>query len=204
MYAAGHVLSSTLLAAAGSRRLNLRFVPLAAALIALNAIDFDHLVLYRLDDGTANSLSLHSLHVYGGVGMFLILAAGLLFPRRLPAAFMLAMGLGLHLAADALAYAVGYNISVLTALDAVMLGLLWWFLRPGLGRGFPMGARPFLTIAAVMCSGTQGFVHFVLNLRPPQSPAAYIVSPVLILCAAGAFFMLFRHRDGDAAGREPA
>ena len=185
MYAAGHVLSSALLATAGSRRLNLRFVPLAAALIALNAMDFDHLVLYRLDDGTANSLSLHSLHVYGGVGMFLILAAGLMIPRRLPAAFMLAMGLGLHLSADALSYAVGYSIPVLMALDAAMLGLLWWFLRPGAGRGSLRWVRPFFTAATVVCSSAQGLIHYVLNLRPPESPAAYIVSPALMLCAAG-------------------
>jgi hypothetical protein len=194
MYAAGHVLSSTLLAAAGSRRLNLPFVPLAGALIALNAVDFDHLIFFHLDNGTANSLSLHPLHIYGGAVMFLMLAAGLLSPRRIPAVFMLAAGLGLHLAADGLAHSVGYSIPVLLALDAAMLGLVWRILRPGAEGRFPSGTRLFFTLAAVICSGAQAFVQYALNLRPPESPAAYIVSPLLMLCTAGAYYLMFRRR----------
>jgi uncharacterized membrane protein YhhN len=87
------------------------------------------------------------------------------------------------------------------ALDAAMLGLLWWFLRPGAGRGSLRWVRPFFTAATVVCSSAQGLIHYVLNLRPPESPAAYIVSPALMLCAAGAFFLLFHRRDGNAVQR---
>lgn len=74
----------------------LRFVPLASGLIAINALDIDHVFTCHLDDGTVNSLVLHGLHVYGGVLLLFILIWGFVLPDRLPSVFLAACGVALH------------------------------------------------------------------------------------------------------------
>jgi hypothetical protein len=195
MYCTGHVLSSTLLATLGARRFRLRFVPLASGLIAMNALDIDHVFTCHLDDGTVNSLVLHGLHVYGGVLLLFILIWGFVLPNRPPTVFLVACGAALHYAGDAFAYAIGYHMPSLIALDVLILTVLLNIQHP-LSNGYALkGHRWFFVSAAIFCSGAQLFVHFALELRPPFSIVPCILSPALTLLVACAFFLLFNRQE---------
>lgn len=195
MYCTGHLLSSTLLATQGSSRLKVRFVPAASLLIASNAIDLDHAFTYRLDDGTANSLLLHGLHVYGGTLIFFILAGGLLLPRLLPYFFLIGTGIALHYAEDAFAYMIDYSIPPLMVIDFVLLSILLSIKNP-LQGSYPLkGYRLFFVIASIVCTGTQAFIHFILMLRAPATPVPYIVDPILDTIVATAFFLMFNRQE---------
>ncbi|PKP16972.1 MAG: hypothetical protein CVU06_13700, partial [Bacteroidetes bacterium HGW-Bacteroidetes-22] len=113
MYAGGHLLTSALAGTKIWRKADLTFPTTIALMLAANVIDFDHLLRYKFDDGTANSLSLHWLHVNSGVIFLGLFALALLVPRWRSRALVFCTGLALHFSMDALAYVFNYNIIIL-------------------------------------------------------------------------------------------
>ena len=194
MYAAGHILASLGLATLAARRRPALLAPLAAIAMAVNAIDLDHIIFHRLDDGTANSLTLHPAHVYFpliAAGLFL---AGMLDQRRLPYWMMALGGLCLHMALDALATMLNYRLAVLAAVDAALLlavCLLFWRLPLEASRRRLIS---FAVTACLVCNGVQGFMHFGLGLRLDRDAVVVFVAPALSLAAGAAFWRMFRRK----------
>ena len=196
MYASGHTLVSATFGFSASRRFGLPLVPVVVYCLAINHIDLDHVLNYRIDDGTTNSMIMHPLHVYGGVAIFAFCALAVA-GRVAPAwALVLAGGYGLHLAADALAFAVSYKIVALEIINVAAYVLLIAVLR----RTQPAAARAFAIffLADWLVQDAQaGFIHFVLGIRPDES-----LVPILAANVLGAFwwiaFALFARRIGAA------
>jgi len=192
MYCGGHILASTALAMASSKRLQIDFVKLTSLMIATNLIDFDHLRYFYLDDGTANSLVLHSLHIYSGVLFFLIFLGGLAFRKFQNWSFALSGGFALHLAGDAVAYWFDYSIIILGFFDVALLILIAIMAKKSL-PGIPFwNFMAFFIAAEIISTGTQVYLSFVLKLVPEENIIVYVVSPVLFLITAVAFWMIFK------------
>lgn len=196
MYTGDHIVLSTGLGLLLAKRLRLAPVPLIAILIGINLIDLDHLVFYRLDDGTANSLTLHPLHIYAGVIVFLLILLPLISRVRIAVAYALAGGVSLHLAADALAYAFDYDVATLVALG--VLGLLGF---AALARAVvvPRLAAPVTLFAAaawLLCYASQGIIHYGLHLDPRLSRVPWIVPQLWTLILAVAFWAIFARLEG--------
>jgi hypothetical protein len=145
-------------------------VPVCAALVGINAIDFDHVVYGHLDDGTANSLTLHPLHIHAGVLIFLLAVYAAVNPGKARLCLALMGGISLHLAADSLAFAVNYQIPILIAIDCFVLPFFILsaerLLRTGPKRAFQV----FVVSCYLLCTIEQAFLRFVLNLDTTQHP----------------------------------
>jgi hypothetical protein len=192
MYAAGHILTSTALAMASSKRLKLDFVKVTTVIILTNLIDLDHLKYYYLDDGTANSLTLHPLHIFSGVVFFLIFLMGLLFAKFQKWAYVIMGGLALHLASDSIAFWLNYNISVLGLIDAVFLIFFTFIARKNIPNIPYFRFMGFLVISEIVASGIQAYLGLVLKLNPQQHVIVYVVTPSIIALTAITFWLIFK------------
>ena len=195
MYCAGHVLSSLVLAVGIARRRPVKFVTMAALAMSANVFDLDHVVYHRLDDGTGNSLLLHPGHVYFGLIGLALFLGGLIDRKRFDYWVGVLAVLCLHLALDAAATWVRYDMGVLVAADAAMVVLV-----PLVVWRWPVGVAPwrlglFALGAAVVCDGAQGFLHFGLGLRLNRDVVVAIVPAVLAAMAGPVFWLLFRRAE---------
>jgi len=187
MYAGGHLLTSALAGTKIWRKADLTFPTTIALMLAANVIDFDHLLRYKFDDGTANSLSLHWLHVNSGVIFLGLFALALLVPRWRSRALVLGTGLALHFSMDALAYVFNYNILILGGIDGVMLIVL---LVVSFRSKLPVNRWQlalFYVVSWVFVNAVQAG-----NYKPEENGWIYSLSPAMLGVAALLFYLLFR------------
>ena len=203
MIVSGHVVTSALFGFAASRTLRLPLVPTVVVSMAMNHLDIDHLWGVGVDDGTANSLVTHAFHVYGGIPIFVacaLAAAGVLEARW---AVVLAGGYALHLADDALAYALSYSIPALSIITAVVWAGLVLYVRRTRSPDIARRATWFF-LAAWLASDLQaGVVHFVLRIDPSRSAIPWIVPHFVGIAIWTSFAWLFRERRIDLPRRDP-
>lgn len=202
MYISEHIVSATILAAAASNRLKVKFVPLAAILIATNIIDFDHLLYYYKDDGSANSLILHPLHIYAGVAIFFFSLLGLIDKKRLNLYFCINAGIALHLAEDALAYVFKYNIPILIGIGIILLVLLFWILKKLMPSQFIKALWVFFGSVWLLGHAERAFTYFYLQVDPLTSRVFWLIPPLYTLGVAIIFWMIFSRTDLDASLNE--
>jgi hypothetical protein len=192
VYTAGHAVTSALFGFAASRNLRLSLVPTVVVSLAINHLDIDHVWRVGVDDGTINSLVTHTFHVYGGVPIFVacaLAAAGLLDARW---AVVLAGAYALHLAADALAYAISYSIPGLVVATAAAWAALALYVRRTQSPEVARRAIWFFFAAWWVCDLEAGFVHFVLGMDPAKSAIPWILPHVMGLAVWTSFAWLFR------------
>lgn len=184
MYAGGHLLTSTLVATRLWPRSELSFRSTTALLLAANTIDFDHLLRYHLDDGTANSLVLHWLHVNSGVVFALLLGIAFFYRKYRPHALVFAAGLALHFAMDALAFMLDYSILSLGAIDLLLLVVLtvvtWRTPLPVSRTRFIL----FYSLWWALVNAIQAGLHFIGGFKPDENGWIYAISPAFLGLAA--------------------
>lgn len=194
MYAGGHLLTSALAGTKIWGKTNLTFPTTIALMLAANVIDFDHLLRYQFDDGTANSLSLHWLHVNSGVVFLGLFVLAFFVPRWRWQALVLGAGLALHFAMDALAYLFSYNILYLGAIDLVMLIVL---LVVSFRTELPVNRwrlTLFYIVSWIFVNGIQGGLHFIGGFKPEMNGWIYALSPLMLGIASFMFYLFFRKR----------
>ena len=194
MYSAGHTLTALTLASYIHKRFGFRFIPAAVLLILANLIDLDHIFNFRLDDGTANSLTLHPVHIYSGVLVFFLLLVGSLVKKWMPYLFIFAAGILLHLSADTLAFALSYNLLLLGTLDFIILGFLIYLVRH---FKMDIGLIKFSFVAAFIMIGSsliQYMSSHILHWDPQQDVQIYLVSPALHTLIAIALPFIFHEK----------
>ncbi len=196
MYAADHFLLSTTYAVVCSKRYRLPFVPLAFLLILINGIDIDHLIYGYLDDGTANSLTLHPLHIYAGAIIFLAALYSLYKPLKSQMCLALIGGFSLHLFADSMAYAVKYNVHVLMLLDLIWLPLFLFLANKFLISGPKKTFQAFIVIYFLFCGIEQGILSFILKLKAQVHPwILYGNGAVLPMVGALMLYLFFKNKS---------
>lgn len=198
MYAGGHLLTSALAGTALWTKSGLSFPKTVGLILATNIIDFDHLLRYHLDDGTANSLTLHWLHVNAAVIFLLIFGLAFWIPRY-RAWFMVAgTGLALHFSMDALAYTFNYSMVFLGATDLIMLLVLT---AVTLRKNLPANKHHLLLFYFtnwLVMTGIQAGLHFLGNFKPHENAWIYAISPSMLLLSGALFVRFFDKpaRDG--------
>jgi len=192
MLPVGHILTSTLFTKVAAPRLKLDFVKMLSIVILMNMIDLDHLINYAQDDGTANSLTLHPGHIYSAVIIFGIIVISLFLERKAAVLYMVAGGLSMHMAADALAYSFQYSLTAIVVMD-IILGIIIIAYRNKLDTTVPGNLLVlFLVVITVISGSTQYYLAFVLDLDPTKEVIMYIVPNMVFLFAAISSYLLFK------------
>ncbi len=196
----GHILTATLYTKIAAPRLKLDFVRMLTVVILMNMIDLDHLINYAQDDGTANSLTLHPGHIYSSVIIFGLILFSLFQKRYKAVVYMIAGGLSLHMAADALAYAFGYSLTALVVMDAI-LGIMLILYRNKLDTTVP-GNRLilFLTAITILSASSQYYLAFILKLDPTKEIIMYVVPNLIFLLAGIGSFLVFKKYKNNVGG----
>jgi len=191
MYAGGHLLTSALVGTTLWPKTGLSFPKTVGILLATNIIDFDHLLRYQLDDGTANSLTLHWLHVNAAVIFLLIFGAIIWLPRQRDWLMVAGTGLALHFSMDALAYSFNYSIIVLGITDLILLLTLSVIT---VQKPMPANKRNLLLFYFItwgVMTGIQAGLHFLGNFKPDENAWIYAISPAMLLLSALIFIHFF-------------
>lgn len=192
MYTGDHIVLSTSLAIVAAQRLNLKLVPLITVLALLNFIDIDHVFTRQLDNGFANSLTIHYLHVYSGCIIFAMALFALFDQKHIKFYLALIAGWSLHLTADAVAYFVHYSIPVLFCLAIFFLIVLALIIKT-----FVVGRRwllfGYIFLSWLICTSAQAYLYFGLKLIPQQSIIVWVMPNILLVILMSGFYLLFRH-----------
>lgn len=192
MFCAGHLITSTALAAVSSKRLSLKFVPLTVMLMLTNFIDIDHLLYYYKDDGAANSLALHPLHLYAGVLIFIIFVIGLVKINKSNLILAIIGGVSLHLSLDAFAHSIGYNIPILISLDVINITILCLLVKKLQGDIPIKRFILYMTFVMIGTSFVQWYIKDILLLIPQENIVVYIATPVMTVLSAMGFGLVFK------------
>lgn len=192
MYIAGHLIAATLVAAVTAQKQKIDFIHAAFWMMLVNFIDVDHLIRFRLDDGTANSLILHPLHIFSGGIIFLIAFMGILFPKMKNISVLLVLGLSLHLACDAIADFLHYHIPILVCIDLLMLIGLGLFLYKNYRQMPYKKIMAFFIIVEISADLIQYYEVFILQLKPNESMIPYATAAISNLIFPCLFYFLFK------------
>ncbi|MDD2963234.1 MAG: hypothetical protein PHQ65_16825 [Bacteroidales bacterium] len=195
MYAGGHLLTSTLAATKLWSRSELSFRTTTALLLAANTIDFDHLLRYQLDDGTANSLTLHWLHVNSGVVFSLLLGLAYFYRKYRAHALVFTAGLALHFAMDAFAFVLDYSILKLGLVDLSILVILTavaWKTTLPVSRTRLIA---FYSAWWIVVNGIQAGLHFLGGFKPVENGWIYAISPALLGLAALSAWVILKEKE---------
>jgi hypothetical protein len=128
MWLSDHVTLDAVIGSWISEKWLLTFRPLLVAMFASNVIDIDHAFDLGADDGHANSLALHTFHLYGGFIASVFIIAGLCFKRSRIWCVGFALGIVLHLGYDAVGAWLDYQLVPLMIISIVTVLLLPWVL----------------------------------------------------------------------------
>lgn len=188
MYAGGHILSSALLGTVVARKEGLSINKSIFWIMLGSVIDFDHMLRYRLDDGAANSLGLHWLHMNIGVLLFTFFLAALFYKSwRIPLV-LLSAGVVLHLACDSLAFMLDYSFLWLGIIDGLMLMVLIGFFYRRDSGVKSLKISLFFFMAEIIASAIQFLVVIIGGFKPNEFWWVYGISP--LMCAITAFLFL--------------
>ncbi len=199
MYIAGHLLASAVAATVIHKKLKTDLVPLCTGMMAVNFVDVDHVLNYAVDNGIANSLTLHPLHIYSGILFFIIGLFGLWKTKYMNYCYGLLFALAMHYAGDALAHLFNYNMVFLGLLDISLLITLYFLLirnsnNPQSSTLNPIRWILFFIGVFITGNGIQMFQHFVLHMKPDESPWMYATAAICNIVIPTVFYILFRKR----------
>ena len=190
MYAGGHIISSALLGTLVARKENLSINRSVFWIMLGSVIDFDHMLRYKLDDGAANSLGLHWIHMNIGVLLFSFFLIALYRKQwRIPLV-LLSAGIVLHLACDSLAYMLSYSFLWLGIIDGLMLLLLFFTVYSWKLIVSPFKVSAFFVLAEIFASGIQFLIVIVGEYKPNEYWWVYGISPLMCAIAAILFLRL--------------
>jgi hypothetical protein len=203
MYAGDHIILSAMYGVYAARKIRLPPLAVVVTAIAVNMMDFDHQIFYYLDDGTANSLTLHPLHIYAGCFIFALNMLWLHAQgktthtwRKVGDYSLIALGgIALHLTADALAWSFRYDMPLMLCISIINVALFIYMCR---------GLRPFLgsKLSWQFCGFFIGWLfisdfqlvlfEYVLNIHAPESRWVFFPGPVFMGLAALSAWGVFR------------
>ncbi len=202
MYSGDHIILSASYGVYASRALGLPLIPTTAIAIATNLIDLDHQVFYYLDDGKANSLTIHPIHVYAGCFIFFLHWFWLLSKRVSQFHTLANYGLiilgsfSLHLTADAVAWWLSYSIPVLLGFSGINTLFFIWvcqrFLVPCYEKIACYKFIAFLIGWLVLCHLQLALFEYGLDIRAPESRWAFFFNPLMTGLAAGSLILFHR------------
>jgi len=195
MYTGDHVVISAAVATIVSKRLRIKLVPIVTLFLLINLIDCDHAFYYIFETGAINSLTLYPLHVYAGCIIMLLFVVGLIRLEYMKYAFATIGGIALHLAADALAYWVHYQISVLLSFGLIELVVLYYVINRCVIIGNRRGFFLYIFACWLVLTAAQATVHFVLHIKPNENLIPISVATGLLAIVSVLFYFLFRNSD---------
>lgn len=105
------------------------FKPLVFGMLLANLIDIDHAFDVGADNGYANSLTIHTFHIYSGLIASMFYLAALKFASQRYFLLGVCYGLIFHTGADAIATFMHYQNELLLITSVMLLGLLWFVLN---------------------------------------------------------------------------
>lgn len=190
MYTADHIATGVAVAAIISRRFSMPFAPIALIFMLVNVIDFDHMMTFHLDDGYANSLVIHPLHVYSGLVMSFLGALAIFDKKRVFYYVCLMGAVAMHLGADAVSHFLGYDERLIISMSAITFVGIFFVLRYCIEEGSYLKLFAFLVAQWVIICGAT--LTGALHLSPPQEyMSLWAISPALTIITAGVFWKLF-------------
>lgn len=199
MYMGEHIVSSIGIGTIFYKRFNhyfnqqtIAFSTLIALFIACNAIDFDHLLYYHLDDGTINSLATHPLHLYVGSVIMGLITCSFIFRKHMLWWLAVITSLCTHLASDALAHSVNYRIPFILTIAVIQLGFLYWILKKLTPSNWVIPVFSFALFAQLFNIAEPLLTVYGLNWAPQTHIAVWIIPPTLALIFAALFKVVFR------------
>lgn len=121
MYIGDHIVLSATVGIMYAKRFNMPLIEVITLFIFVNIIDYDHLIYYKLDDGTANSLALHPLHLYFGSIAFALAVLSMIYPKYLYWIYAVLVGISTHLFSDAIAHLLQYELPRMFIITGIQL-----------------------------------------------------------------------------------
>lgn len=210
MYMSDHLVLCGGLAVVTARRLRLPLVPLVTLMCVVNLIDYDHLLDLGKDDGTANSLALHPLHIYSGVSLLAAAFFGLIFPERLKWGFACMVAISSHLASDALAFACGYRVACVVGLGLAQFAVFAAIVRRCVVAGPRLGFVAFMAGVWLIDHLELAVTYYGLHADPITDAWFWAIPPSLAALICLLFWTLFsrtaleaRPQPGGAGGAPP-
>ncbi len=198
MYIGDHIVFNSMVAILVSRRWSLPLVPLVSLFIFINCMDYDHLLNFRLDDGTADSLILHPLHRMGGFIIFIVAAFSLIFPQYKTWLFSVIIAFSAHLFCDQLANFVHYQLSGLIAFAILQTALFLYVAILYVSTGPLVGFISYILVSWAVATFQIMFTNFGLHMNPLTDVWVWIIPSSLAVLCAILFWMIFSTTQLDA------
>ncbi len=202
MYMGDHIVISIGVAAIASRVLKLPFLHVAVLFMLANLIDLDHLINYHLDDGTANSMLLHPLHMYSTYIISTFLLIGLIRPKARSLCWLFSAAISLHIFLDAVSAMMHYEIPSLLMTSLVTTCLSCFAVYRCLNnKKLAKQVIIFMLGSLVICNLELVIAVYALKIVPQSSFCFWLVPPFLSLILTVIFWKLFCHRNIDTSCR---
>jgi len=192
MYTGDHIAISATLAAIASRRFSLNYVTLATCMILANLVDLDHLFYFHLDDGTANSLLLHPLHIYSGILVFACGVFALIKKEKAMFSFLIGFAIATHMCADSLAHFLHYNYTSLFIYDMLELVLMFFVFKKCVCYGSHLKLFSFMVAQDILITFAQWLS--LIQWEPQKEIFVYILPNILLVIATSLFWLIFKSK----------
>ena len=189
MWLSQHVDISITLATLSYIVMKMPFKPLVFGMLLANLIDIDHAFFVGADSGHANSLIIHTFHIYSGLIASIFYLAALKFAQQRYFLLGVCYGLIFHTGADAIATFMHYQIDCLLITSIILLGLLWYVLNKFMNKR----DRNLIWISAFIYSLIDLFQmyinYFVLSNAYSYSAWSWVIAASLLLV----YCLIFRY-----------
>ncbi len=201
MYVSGHLLASSALAIPLAKKLNINYVFCASLMMLTNIIDTDHLLQYQLDNGFADSLTLHYAHHYAALPLFLLLFCGILFQKFRAISLITAVGISFHLVCDIFANIVHYNFFILGSMDFIMLLILFLFLKEVvISKQKRNKMLLFFIFVLFYCNFSQYYISIIKGIKPNENILPYGYATICNILLPILFYLLFKKKNQAVNG----
>ncbi|PCI40202.1 MAG: hypothetical protein COB50_00200 [Thiotrichales bacterium] len=195
MYAGDHIVLSSALAVVIASRFNFKLVPTMVGMILLNTIDIDHIFYHYLDDDTKNSLILHPAHIYAGIAVFVISLSGIVRRSFAYYALTIIAGYSLHLATDALASFVQYQMQYLLIYTLITVIIFSSTVYYYVLSGPKLKLIAYMLLSMLTCYLIQASIFFGLHIHMNTSILPIVVGVGLCLLATFFCYVLFKRSE---------
>ncbi len=196
MYMGDHIVISIGLAAIVAKITKQPFVTVALLFLFANLVDFDHLLNYHLDDGTANSMQIHPLHRYAPYIASGFLLVGLCWKKWRTELWIASLAFSTHILLDSLSAVMDYRIPLLLSTSVVTTSLSCYVVhRLFQDKSTRDRLLAFMLSSLILCDLELIVTVYVLKMIPQTNLFFWVIPPTLLLFLSGLFWMCFRERD---------
>lgn len=191
MWLSQHVAVSITVATLSCVIMKIPFKSFVFGMLLANLIDIDHAFDVGADNGFANSLTLHTFHIYSGLIASIFYLAALRLVRQRVFLLGVCCGLIFHTGADAISAFIHYQYDYLFIISIVLYGLLFYVLN----RFMSKRSRNIIWLSAFIYNLIDFFQmyinYFVLSDAYNYSVWSWIVAVSLLLlyCLIFAYYL---------------